>query len=549
MGTQAKLGAQVTFIKQVTYKRRISSPVVQAVVEVMEQRRLLSVVTLDGTHGIDQYCIRLNPADSTQVQFFRGNGPDELIESHPAADVESVQINGYAGDDVVTLDASNGVPLNSVVLTFNGGEGIDSIQLIGQSALAVSFAPAASQGGGSVSVQDQSFDYTGVENLSAVAFSSATLTTPSGPNALVITKNGEGAIVLVGQSGGTSLPVLSLRGVGSLTVDTAANQPTDSVNLGDSIILTGSADPSWFSGLTLQLGTGQNTLDISAAQSTVTTSVESPGTLNVRVSGNAQLDVLGSQRFDSLTLTEAGVVRLAGDASQVLNLGQVEKSQWAIVDAGVGDIEYDPLPEVSSAADSQAVDSEDETDEQAGGGMMQMDSGYGAQLYMTWNPNNCIHWPTLPSCTDNETLDIYWGLSDPGCYYEGWIIQHVIMYYNGYGEWANYWEIWPLETEPLLSDSFIIPTDWSTDWACYMGWAMYFPPTYNPGFDVDDLDIDLSYGLHTSRNPPAYYWNESDPAVVYHDLVKYMNPNNRSQCSYQCTDPDTNQLAQRVYAS
>jgi hypothetical protein len=543
MGTQAKLGAQVTFIKQVTYKRRMSSPVVQAVVETMEQRRLLSVVTLDGTDGIDQYCIRLNPADSTQVQFFRGDGPDELIEAHPAAQVDSVEINGGAGDDSLTIDCSNGVPLNSGVLTFNGGDGFDCLRLIGQATLAVSFAPTASQGSGSISVQSQTLDYTGVENLAAVAFSAATLIPPSGPNALVITKNGEGAIVLVGQSGNTSLPMLSLRGVGSLTVDTSSNQPVGPTGVGDSIILAGSADPSWFSGLTLQLGTGQNTLDVSAAQSTVMTVVESPGTLNVSVSGNAELDVLGSQRFDSLTLTEAGVVRLAGDAGQVLNVGTVEESQWAIVDAGAGDIVYDPLPDVSSAQ------SADVAEEQAGGGMMQMDSSYGAfGLYMCMD---CIEFPTLQDYgTDIESLHVYWGLEDYAYNYTGYIIQHVIMSSTDFqGGSREYWELWDLSSVPVLDDYFDIPYSSTAEEMTIEGWAMYFPS--DPGFMADNnaYNEGLSYDCPTSDYAPTNWLTTNHSNEVYHRLFRVMDIDFRASDYYQITDADTGQVAEKVYQS
>src|SRR5689334_15374712 len=96
--------------------------------EALDNRILPSVtlsggaVTATGGGGNDTYLVRLDPGGSS-VQVYE-NQPNLSLPptfSAPRSAVQSIAINGNAGDDGLTIDFSNGNPIPAGGLSFDGG--------------------------------------------------------------------------------------------------------------------------------------------------------------------------------------------------------------------------------------------------------------------------------------------------------------------------------------------------------------------------------------------------------------------------------------------
>jgi hypothetical protein len=92
-------------------------------------------VTATGGAGNDTYTVRLDPSGKF-VQFFENNpsmtGQPDLTVGK--ASLRTIVVNGNAGNDTVVLDFTNGNPLSSAVIQFDGGDGNDTLRITGSSA-------------------------------------------------------------------------------------------------------------------------------------------------------------------------------------------------------------------------------------------------------------------------------------------------------------------------------------------------------------------------------------------------------------------------------
>lgn len=81
---------------------------------------------LSGTAAGDDILVNLNPSDTTQTQIVI-NGT--VVATYTTSEINTLTIDGLAGDDKLTIDYSNGNPLPTGGLTFNGGADSDSLEI------------------------------------------------------------------------------------------------------------------------------------------------------------------------------------------------------------------------------------------------------------------------------------------------------------------------------------------------------------------------------------------------------------------------------------
>src|SRR5438552_2820778 len=141
-------------------KRRLLSkaaPVPLAALDPLESRTLLAatlsaegVVLVTGTDAADAFVLRLS-ASGTDLQV---EGAGTGIGSFRLAAVQSVQVDGGGGDDMLTIDTGPGLIAGTgaaVPIRFDGGLGADSLVVSGAPAgvsVAETITPGAAAGAG-----------------------------------------------------------------------------------------------------------------------------------------------------------------------------------------------------------------------------------------------------------------------------------------------------------------------------------------------------------------------------------------------------------------
>ena len=81
---------------------------------------------IDGTAGDDTFRVTRNPSDTSTVQV-ELNGV--IVETFPLADLNSLTLNGLAGNDTLIVDSSQGLITLPAGIRFDGGSGFDALQL------------------------------------------------------------------------------------------------------------------------------------------------------------------------------------------------------------------------------------------------------------------------------------------------------------------------------------------------------------------------------------------------------------------------------------
>src|SRR6185437_8985206 len=121
----------------------------QAVMEQLETRTMLSVslqsgvLTVNGTSGNDQITLAVDGNDNTQLDV-SVNG---ALQATPAAvSVNQIEVSGLAGNDVFTVDDSNGNPIPAQGIAYDGGDGFDTLAVDGSAPGSTAYTPGP--GGG-----------------------------------------------------------------------------------------------------------------------------------------------------------------------------------------------------------------------------------------------------------------------------------------------------------------------------------------------------------------------------------------------------------------
>src|SRR5262249_58600640 len=79
---------------------------------------------VDGTAGADELSVRVSAADSTKLEVVAGGS---MVGTFDRSAITSIQVYGHEGDDTFAVDASNGSPLPTGGITFDGGAGSDRL--------------------------------------------------------------------------------------------------------------------------------------------------------------------------------------------------------------------------------------------------------------------------------------------------------------------------------------------------------------------------------------------------------------------------------------
>jgi len=86
--------------------------------------------TITGEEGSDNYRVALDPT-GTAVQVFQDVSPATPSYSFALAELSSLSFDALGGNDTLTIDCSNGSPVPAGGLTYNGGEGNNTLRLTG----------------------------------------------------------------------------------------------------------------------------------------------------------------------------------------------------------------------------------------------------------------------------------------------------------------------------------------------------------------------------------------------------------------------------------
>src|SRR5207245_6355041 len=81
-------------------------------------------IVYTGSNGGDQYTVRIDPANSTRLQIIEtllALPPSPTTYSITKSLLSTITINSGAGDDLITVDYSNGNPIPSVGLNIDAG--------------------------------------------------------------------------------------------------------------------------------------------------------------------------------------------------------------------------------------------------------------------------------------------------------------------------------------------------------------------------------------------------------------------------------------------
>src|SRR4029077_2077338 len=71
---------------------------------------------------------------------------------------DTIEFDGNAGDDTLTVDNTNGLIDNADGIVFNGGSGQDLLQLIGNSSISTTYNPGPTNDAGVITQMDDADD-------------------------------------------------------------------------------------------------------------------------------------------------------------------------------------------------------------------------------------------------------------------------------------------------------------------------------------------------------------------------------------------------------
>ncbi|MFI5377902.1 MAG: fibronectin type III domain-containing protein [Tepidisphaerales bacterium] len=273
--------------------------------------------------------IRLCPTDADLVQVYASAAPTGTPDyTYSRSELTELTINGTSGDDTLTLDYTNGTPLKDNVLTFNAGDGNDTFNLVGRSTIRATISPSGTDTGhGSIKAYTQNFGYTDVESITASAFSAVTLVTPNADDTITLDRDAGVANISATSGNDFDLPPISVAAnVPKIVLDLATH---DGSAGDDTIELTGDADPTGFTYMRIDCGTGDNKFTTSAAKTTVQLNGSD---IEATVSAGAELDFITHQMLGSLTLEGNAKAKMSAESLRVLRVDTLDLSSTAQLD-------------------------------------------------------------------------------------------------------------------------------------------------------------------------------------------------------------------------
>ena len=215
------------------------------VMEQLETRTMLSVslqsgvLTVNGTSGNDQIALAVDGNDNTLLDV-SVNG---ALQATPAAvSVNQIQVSGLVGNDVFTVDDSNGNPIPAQGIAYDGGDGFDTLAVDGSAPGSTAYTPGP--GGGTFTLTTAgvtgTIAATNIEPvLDNVTSATATVNGTNASNAINY-KQGPGGGSFVGTTGLVSIDNLEtyeFNNKTNLVINTLAG--TDTIDLNNPAVPAG----------------------------------------------------------------------------------------------------------------------------------------------------------------------------------------------------------------------------------------------------------------------------------------------------------------------
>ncbi|MFI5381575.1 MAG: choice-of-anchor Q domain-containing protein [Tepidisphaerales bacterium] len=250
-----------------------------------------------------------------------------------------VQVTGSSGVDLLTVDFSNGSPIPSGGIAYDGvadgGTAGDSLALIGNGADSGTYTPSGSTpGSGTVTIGGGSITFSNLAPVIASSFATFSLVTPNGSDNLTIDSPTPGQSQVTGTSGGVAIEPLSFFNITNLILDTASNDVPGSAD--DTItIAPAGVGAAGLGVLGLNVGGGNNSLIVNGGNTPINTSLGVGGAnLALTLNNTAIVSLPSSQQLAGITLNDSARLNLAGGGSTVVQTGRLLMSPNAVLDLG-----------------------------------------------------------------------------------------------------------------------------------------------------------------------------------------------------------------------
>ncbi|MFI5378941.1 MAG: choice-of-anchor Q domain-containing protein, partial [Tepidisphaerales bacterium] len=250
-----------------------------------------------------------------------------------------VQVTGSTGPDLLTVDFSNGSPIPSSGIAYDGvadgGAPGDSLAVIGNGSDSGIYTPSGSgPGSGTVTIGGGSITFSNLAPVIASSFATFSLVTPNGSDNLTIDSPTPGQSQITGTSGGVAIEPLSFFNITNLIIDTASNDASGSAD--DTItIAPAGVSAAGLSVLSLNVGGGNNSLIVNGGNTSIDMSLGIGGAnLALTLNNTATVSLPSSQQLAGITLNDSARLNLTGGASTVVQTGGLLLSPNAVLDLG-----------------------------------------------------------------------------------------------------------------------------------------------------------------------------------------------------------------------
>ncbi|MCY2953883.1 MAG: hypothetical protein NTU53_18220 [Planctomycetota bacterium] len=313
-------------------------------VEALEPRQLLTAIVVDGTSGNDTYLLRTHPDVVNHpriIQLFdNATAQGEPLHELPLQQVESIQINGNAGDDKLIVDVSLAAPFPNGLLTFDaGGQGTagDTVEIRGYAGGKGSYRP--STGGNATFIAwRKTMNLVGIEAITAKDFRATEVLTPASGDVITLDTPATGQGKVSASSGGATFVPLTFSNTASLIVDAAYNDGASGGN--DAFTISNNGVGPAGQWVCLRAGIGNNTLNVNGGTTNLVTNVapDGAGFVIANINNSAVVNLPRTQYLAELHINNTAQVKLPANAYKMLLLNTLTISSTAKLDLADNDL-------------------------------------------------------------------------------------------------------------------------------------------------------------------------------------------------------------------
>ena len=291
-----------------------------------------------GTNQADSYTLRLDPT-GTYLQFFQNlptTGDPSFALKRDL--VTSLVFLGGNGDDVLTIDMSNGSPIPTNGVVYDGGtQNVtgDLLRIRGNATLVATFFPNPNfTNVGLVNFGNREVSFTGVESLVVDGCASFTLSTQNDVDNLAVDSPGAGQTRISGTSGSTIVPV-DVSNSGTIILDVGSAEVTGG---DDTITISGTGlNAAKSQALVIIVGVGNNSLIVNGGTTLLDTTAGAMN-LGITVNNAAAITLATDQELASLTINDSGRVNIASSTRRAMRVRGLSISGQGLLDVGSGDL-------------------------------------------------------------------------------------------------------------------------------------------------------------------------------------------------------------------